>query len=146
MAYLEHHGMFMVEKLPGDWGWQVVEITCFRRAAHIVSTDIWPNRYLVNNYNDLETYNDVFDVGEWKIENQEWRKKYCIQGKKSIAFYLQIRIKIMNNKTVSLAISPLLILPHPSYSLLINSHRVLPMINPFCSGARFFLPRYYFFP
>ncbi len=40
MAYLEHHGMFIVKKLLGRSGQQVVDISCFRRAAHVVPTDI----------------------------------------------------------------------------------------------------------
>ncbi len=66
IAYLEHHGMFMVEKPTGNQGQQIVDIACFRRAAHVVPTDIWPNRYWVNTYIDLETYNNVFNDEEWK--------------------------------------------------------------------------------
>jgi hypothetical protein len=40
-AYLKHHGMFMVEKPAGLAGRQVVDISCFRRAAHVVPTDVW---------------------------------------------------------------------------------------------------------
>ncbi len=65
-AYLKHHGMFMVEKLAGFAGRHVVDISCFRRAAHVVPTDVWTRRYWVNNYIDMETYNDLYDMNEWK--------------------------------------------------------------------------------
>jgi hypothetical protein len=41
IAYLKHHGMFMVEKQQEGRGRQVVDIACFRRAVHVVPTDIW---------------------------------------------------------------------------------------------------------
>jgi hypothetical protein len=65
-AYLKHHGTFMVVKLAGFAGKQVVDISCFRRAAYVVPTDIWAIRYWVNNYIDMETYNDLYNKNEWK--------------------------------------------------------------------------------
>jgi hypothetical protein len=61
IAHLKHKGMFIVERQHDERGRQVVDISCFRRAAHLVSTDIWEKRFWVNNYIDLETYNNVFD-------------------------------------------------------------------------------------
>jgi hypothetical protein len=43
-----------------------VDIACSRSAAHIVPIDIWPNMHWVNNYNDLETNNDVLEDKDWK--------------------------------------------------------------------------------
>ncbi len=57
--------MFMVEKPLGLSGWQVVDISCFRRAAHVVPINISKEQYWVNNYIDLETYNDVYDRKAW---------------------------------------------------------------------------------
>jgi hypothetical protein len=65
-VYLKHHGIFIVEKLVGSIGRQVIDISCFRRAAHIVPTDVWARRYWVNHYIDMETYNDLYDKNEWK--------------------------------------------------------------------------------
>jgi hypothetical protein len=65
-AYLKHHGMFMVEKLAGFEERQVVDISCFRRAAHAVPTDVWVRRYWVNNNIDMETYNNLYNKNEWK--------------------------------------------------------------------------------
>jgi hypothetical protein len=55
----------MVEKPLGLSGWQVVDISCFRRAAHVVPINISKEQYWVNNYIDLETYNDVYDRKAW---------------------------------------------------------------------------------
>ena len=60
-TYLKHHGMFMVEEQAGDTGKRIADISCFRRAAHVVPTDVWERRYWLNPYIDLETYNDVYD-------------------------------------------------------------------------------------
>jgi hypothetical protein len=39
-AYLQHHGMFMVEKPVAMTGRQIIDISCFRRAAYIIPTDV----------------------------------------------------------------------------------------------------------
>jgi hypothetical protein len=64
-TYLEHHGIFMVEKPLGLSGQQVVDISCFQQVAHVVPTDIGEKRFWVNNYVNLETYNDVYDKKAW---------------------------------------------------------------------------------
>ncbi len=60
----------MVERQYERWERQVVDISCFQRAAHVVPTDIWEKRFWINNYIDLETYNDVFDSKAWEIESK----------------------------------------------------------------------------
>jgi hypothetical protein len=64
-AFLKHHGMFLLQRPSNGIGQQVVDISCFRRAAHVIPTDIWENQYWFNNYIDLETYNDVYDMKAW---------------------------------------------------------------------------------
>ncbi len=64
-AFLKHHGMFLLQRPSGGSGQQVVDISCSCRAAHVIPTDIWENRYLFNNYIDLETYSDVYDRKAW---------------------------------------------------------------------------------
>jgi hypothetical protein len=59
----------MVERQQDESGRQVIDISCFWRASHVVSTDIWEKRFWVNNYIDLETYNDVFDSNGWETES-----------------------------------------------------------------------------
>ncbi len=45
IANYQHHGMLMIERQPELRGRQIVDIACLRRAAHVVPTDILPNRY-----------------------------------------------------------------------------------------------------
>jgi hypothetical protein len=40
IAHLKHHRIFMDERQQEEKGRQVVNISCFWRAAHVVSTDI----------------------------------------------------------------------------------------------------------
>ncbi len=40
LSYLRHDGMFMVESWQEVRGRQVVHVSCFRHAAHVVQTDI----------------------------------------------------------------------------------------------------------
>ncbi len=65
LAYLRHHGMFLLEEQNQNVGRQIVDIACFHRAAHVIPTDIWENRWWLNNYIDLESYNDVYDRTLW---------------------------------------------------------------------------------
>ncbi len=62
--------MLMVERQQEGRRRQVVDISCFRRAAHVVPTDIWEKRFQVNNYIHLETYNDVFNSKAWEIDSK----------------------------------------------------------------------------
>ncbi len=70
ICHLKNHGMFMVVRQHEGRGRQVVDISCFRHAAHVVPTDIWEKRIWVNNYTDLETYNNVFDSEAWEIDSK----------------------------------------------------------------------------
>jgi hypothetical protein len=53
---------------------QVIDISCFTYTAHVDSTNIWEKRSWVNNYIDLETYNDVFDSNAWETESKKDKK------------------------------------------------------------------------
>ncbi len=60
----------MVERQQEGKGRQVVDISCFWCAAYVVLTDIWEKRSQVNNYIDLETYNDIIDSEAWEIDSK----------------------------------------------------------------------------
>ncbi len=62
--------MFMVERQQEGRRRQVINVSCFRRATHVVLTDMWKKRFWVNNYIDLETNNDKFDNEAWEIDNE----------------------------------------------------------------------------
>jgi hypothetical protein len=66
IAHLKHHGMFLLKEQNQRRGRQVVDISCFYRAAHVVPTDIWEKRWWLNNYIDFESYNDVYDRTQWR--------------------------------------------------------------------------------
>jgi hypothetical protein len=66
IAHLKHNGMFLLEKQNQRQRWQVVVISCFHWAAHVVSTDIWEKRWWLNNYIDFESYNDMYNRTQWR--------------------------------------------------------------------------------
>jgi hypothetical protein len=45
ICHLKNHRMLMVERQQEGRRRQVVDISCFRRAAHVVPTDIWEKRF-----------------------------------------------------------------------------------------------------
>jgi hypothetical protein len=62
LAFLQHHGMFLLEEQNEVIGQQIVDIACFYWAAHVVSSDIWGKRAWLNNYIKLESCNDVSNL------------------------------------------------------------------------------------
>jgi hypothetical protein len=44
IAHLKHHRMFLLEEQSQRRGQQIVDISCFHQAAHVVPTNIWEKR------------------------------------------------------------------------------------------------------
>ncbi len=44
LAHLKHHGMFLLEEQSQRRGRQIVDISCFHQAAHVVPTNIREKR------------------------------------------------------------------------------------------------------